>query len=69
MSQPIKNTCTQAKKKKKSIKNEVYVGPTYLLRVLLVGYELLLLTRMTIPFNRTITHKTFHLWDKPQPIV
>ena len=54
-------------KQKKSKKNEVYGGPFYLLCVLLIGYELLVLTRKTIPFNRTITRKTFHLWDKPQP--
>ena len=42
---------------------------TYLLCVLLIGYELLVLTHKTIPFNKTITHKTFYLWDKPQPRV
>ena len=44
-------------------------APIYLLCVLLIGYKLLLLTCKTIPFNRTITRKTFHLWNKPQPIV
>ena len=33
---------------------------TYLLCVLLIGYKLLVLTHKTIPFNKTITHKTFH---------
>ena len=40
-------------------------APIYLLCVLLIGYKLLLLTCKTIPFNRTITRKTFHLCDKP----
>ena len=31
------------------------VASTYLLCVLLIVYELLVLTRKTIPFNRTIT--------------
>ena len=41
---------------------------TYLLCVLLIGYKLLVLTHKTIPFNKTITHKTFYLWcHTPNP--
>jgi len=56
-------------KTKKSIKKEVYDDPHIFAVCIAHRVELLVLTHKTIPFNKTITHKTFYLWDKPQPRV